>query len=81
IPDPLANAPNTPLGNEVIFAKKEFENSPLDRVLEQKQVGQAWSEKPVKFNYDANADGEVKKYTATFDYSTFVSEIVLSSVG
>ncbi|WP_228390969.1 MULTISPECIES: DUF6443 domain-containing protein, partial [unclassified Chryseobacterium] len=28
IPDPLANAPNTPLGNEVIFAKKEFENSP-----------------------------------------------------
>ncbi|MBD3903567.1 RHS repeat-associated core domain-containing protein [Chryseobacterium sp. Ch-15] len=81
VPNPLTNAANTPLGNEIIFAKKEFENSPLDRVLEQKQVGQAWGDKPVKFNYDANLDGEVKKYTATFNYSTFVSEIVLSSVG
>ncbi|MEG1667898.1 DUF6443 domain-containing protein [Chryseobacterium sp.] len=78
VPNPLSNAPNTPLGNEIIFAKKEFENSPLDRVLEQKQVGQAWSNKPVKFNYDVNADGDVKKYTATFNYSTFVSDIVLS---
>ncbi|WP_411812418.1 DUF6443 domain-containing protein [Chryseobacterium scophthalmum] len=78
VPNPLANAPNTPLGNEIIFAKKEFENSPLERVLEQKQVGQAWSDKPVKFNYDVNADGEVKKYTAAFNYSTFTSSIILS---
>ena len=81
VTDPTANAVNTPLGNEIIFSKKEFEASPLDRVLEQKQVGTAWSSKPVKFEYDANADGEVKKYTATFNYSNFTSEIVLSSAG
>ncbi|MCD1117458.1 DUF6443 domain-containing protein [Chryseobacterium turcicum] len=79
VPNPLANASNTPLGNEVIFAKKEFENSPLDRILEQKQVGQAWSDKPVKFNYDANIDGEVKKFTATFDYTNLESKLTLST--
>jgi len=62
VTNPLGNATQTDIyGSEIIFSKKEFENSPFNRVLEQKQVGQAWSDKPVKFNYDANADGEVKK--------------------
>ncbi|MCD0479264.1 RHS repeat-associated core domain-containing protein [Chryseobacterium sp. LC2016-29] len=79
---PLDHASNPNIyGSEKIYAEKILENSPLDRVLEQKQVGQAWSDKPVKFNYDANADGEVKKYTATFNYSNFESEISLSSTG
>ncbi|MCD0457823.1 DUF6443 domain-containing protein, partial [Chryseobacterium sp. LC2016-27] len=79
---PLDIASNPDIyGSEKIYAEKLLENSPLDRVLEQKQVGTAWADKPIKFNYDANADGEVKKYTATFNYSTFTSEIVLSSVG
>ncbi|WEK70991.1 MAG: DUF6443 domain-containing protein [Candidatus Chryseobacterium colombiense] len=79
ITNPLANAVNTPLGNEIIFAKKEFEASPLDRVLEQKQVGAAWADKPVKLGYSANTDGEVKKYTATFDAASFTASITLSA--
>ncbi|MDY0930773.1 DUF6443 domain-containing protein [Chryseobacterium sp. CFBP8996] len=80
VPDPLTNAPNSPLGNEIIFAKTEFENSPLSRVLEKKQVGTAWSDKPIKLGYDANAYGEVRKYTASFNYSNFQSSISLSTV-
>ncbi|WP_175620826.1 DUF6443 domain-containing protein [Chryseobacterium schmidteae] len=82
VTNPLGNATQTDIyGSEIIFSKKEFENSPLDRVLEQKHVGQSWNDKPVKFNYDANADGEVKKYTATFNYSNFESSISLSTSG
>jgi len=77
--DPLANATQTEIyGSEIIFAKKEFDHSPLDRVMEQKQVGTAWSSKPVKFEYDFNADGEVKKYEAAFDYTSSQSSISLS---
>ncbi|QYK17385.1 hypothetical protein K0U91_04445 [Chryseobacterium chendengshani] len=82
VTNPLSNATQTDIyGSEKIYAEKLLESSPLDRVMEQKQVGTAWSSKPVKFEYDANADGEVRKYTATFNYSTFTSEIVLSTVG
>lgn len=73
--DPLANAPATPYGTEKIYAEKQLENSPLDRILSQKQVGNAWNDKPIQFGYDANIDGEVQKYTATFDYTTFTSSI------
>lgn len=78
IPDPLANVSSTPYGSEKIYSEKILENSPLDRVLAQKQVGNAWDNKPVQFGYDANADGEVKKYTATFNYTTFTSSLTLS---
>ncbi|WP_312079463.1 DUF6443 domain-containing protein, partial [Chryseobacterium sp.] len=81
VPSPLSNATNTPYGTEKIYAEKTLENSPLDRVLSQKQLGEAWNDKPVTFGYDANIDGEVKKYVATFDYETFMSSIVLSSTG
>ncbi|MDV7699179.1 RHS repeat-associated core domain-containing protein [Chryseobacterium soli] len=65
VPTPLANATQPDLyGSEKIYAEKTLENSPLDRILEQRQVGNAWSDKPVKFNYDANVSGEVIKYTA-----------------
>ncbi|MDR6464848.1 DUF6443 domain-containing protein, partial [Chryseobacterium sediminis] len=74
---PLGVYPNT-YGNEKIYSEKVFENSPLDRILEQKQVGNAWDNKPVQFGYDANADGEVKKYTATFNYTNFTSQLTLS---
>ncbi|MCW1961003.1 RHS repeat-associated core domain-containing protein [Chryseobacterium viscerum] len=78
ITDPLANVSSTPYGSEKIYSEKILENSPLDRVLAQKQVGNAWDNKPVQFGYDANADGEVKKYTATFNYTTFTSSLTLS---
>ncbi len=73
--DPLANVTSTPYGSEKIYAEKQLENSPLDRILSQKQVGNAWNDKPVQFGYDANVDGEVKKYTTSFNYSTFESSI------
>ncbi len=73
--DPLANVTSTPYGSEKIYAEKQLENSPLDRILSQKQVGNAWNDKPVQFGYDANIDGEVKKYTTSFNYSTFESSI------
>ncbi|PUV24416.1 DUF6443 domain-containing protein [Sphingobacterium athyrii] len=64
VSNPLANATQPFIyGSEKIYAEKIFENSPLDRVLEQKQVGIAWNDKPVKFDYDANIAGEVKKFT------------------
>ncbi|MFS4472153.1 DUF6443 domain-containing protein [Chryseobacterium sp. T20] len=76
---PLSNATQPGLyGSEKIYSEKIFENSPLDRVLAQKQVGTAWDNKPVQFGYDVNADGEVKKYNATFNYTTFTSQLTLS---
>jgi len=78
--DPLANVTSTPYGSEKIYAEKQLENSPLDRILSQKQVGNAWDNKPVQFDYDANADGEVKKYVTTIDQPTFKSSIPISSI-
>jgi len=45
------------------FAHKTLENSPLDRILNQKNPGSDWQSKPVVFGYEANVTGEVKKYT------------------
>ena len=80
IPSPLANATQPDIyGSEKIYAEKILENSPLDRIRQQIQVGTDWSNKPVSFNYDANIDGEVKKFTATFNYTTFESALNISN--
>ncbi|MBK1896674.1 DUF6443 domain-containing protein [Chryseobacterium paridis] len=68
VPTPLSNATQVGIyGQEKIYAEKSLENSPLDRILEQKQVGTAWNNKPIKFEYDANVSKDyVRKYeTAT----------------
>jgi RHS repeat-associated protein len=66
VPTPLANATNTPYGSEKIYAEKILENSPLDRIQQQIQVGNDWSSKPVKFDYDANVwEDYVRKYETT----------------
>lgn len=65
------NSGNFPVGDptglytgEKPFSEKILENSPLDRILLQKQVGTAWSNKPVQFGYDANTvQDAVKKYS------------------
>ncbi|WP_345988321.1 DUF6443 domain-containing protein [Chryseobacterium sp. Chry.R1] len=71
VPNPLNNSIQVGIyGQEKIYAEKTLENSPLDRLLEQKQVGTAWSDKPVKFQYDANVHEDyVRKYkpTTTWD--------------
>jgi len=52
--------------NERAFSEKVLENSPLDRIQQQIQVGTDWSTKPVKFSYDANTVADrVKKFTTS----------------
>jgi len=76
---PLDYASNPAVyGTEKFYSEKTLENSPLDRIQQHIQVGNEWSAKPVKFDYGANIDGEVKKYVATFNYSNFSSLITLS---
>jgi RHS repeat-associated protein len=62
---PLGNAFST-YGSEKIFAEKVLENSPLDRIQQQIQVGNDWTGKPVKFDYQFNtAADKVRKFTTT----------------
>jgi RHS repeat-associated protein len=65
IPTSLANAPSV-YGSEKIYAEKVLENSPLDRIQQQIQVGNDWTGKPVKFDYDTNIwEDYVRKYKTT----------------
>ncbi|WP_276967501.1 DUF6443 domain-containing protein, partial [Chryseobacterium sp.] len=79
IPDPLNNLAATPYGgSEKIYSEKVIENSPLDRVLEQKQVGNDWNGKSVKFGYDANGFNEVYQYITTTSWIDGATKSVLS---
>ncbi|KAA0128366.1 RHS repeat-associated core domain-containing protein [Chryseobacterium sp. SN22] len=65
--------------NEKPFSEKILENSPLDRILQQKQVGMAWDTKPVQFGYDANTTQDaVKKYTTATTWVDGATSSVLS---
>ncbi|WP_228455402.1 DUF6443 domain-containing protein, partial [Chryseobacterium sp. Tr-659] len=77
---PLGVYPTT-YGNEKIYSEKKFENSPLDRILEQKQVGNAWDTKPVKLGYDTNGFNEVYRYTITTNWVDGATKSVLSAPG
>jgi len=61
------------------FSHKELELSPLDRINKQYQVGNDWSTKPIDFKYEANGATEVKKFIATFNYSTFTSSLSIAT--
>jgi RHS repeat-associated protein len=76
VPTPLANAPSV-YGSEKIYAEKVLENSPLDRIQQQIQVGNDWSNKPVKFGYDTNAEYEVYKFTTN---TTWTNNATLSTL-
>ncbi|WP_146942136.1 DUF6443 domain-containing protein, partial [Chryseobacterium hagamense] len=77
---PLANAPAV-YGAEKIYSEKILENSPLDRIQQQIQVGTQWADKPVNFTYDANADGEVTRYTVSTTWADGSTQSLLSSSG
>ncbi len=64
-PDGVGAAGEVYEQNGRLFAEKKFENSPLDRLLEQTAPGDAWNGRPVKFGYDTNTSNEVRKYTTT----------------
>lgn len=63
---------------EKIFTEKFFENSPIDRVLQQKTAGTQWDTHPLQYTYEFNNGDEVKRYTATFNYDNNEAKIVLS---
>ncbi|PRA94560.1 sugar-binding protein, partial [Chryseobacterium sp. MYb7] len=76
-PTPLGNA-STVYGNEKIYSEKELEKSPLDRILEQKQVGNDWNGKSIKFGYEANStDDKVRKFIAP---TTWVNDATQSGI-
>ncbi|MGN7759735.1 DUF6443 domain-containing protein, partial [Chryseobacterium sp. 22532] len=77
---PLANAPSV-YGSEKIYAEKILENSPLDRIQQQVQVGNDWSNKPIKFQYDTNVNGEVFQFTTNTTWVNNATSSVLSLPG
>ena len=74
----VKSSATTYYGDNFAFGHSNLEASPLDRVLSQVQPGTDWQAHPVTFNYDANVDGEVRKFTAIFNYTTFESQLTLS---
>ncbi|SDJ39643.1 DUF6443 domain-containing protein [Chryseobacterium jejuense] len=63
------------------FAHKTLENSPLNRVLNQNSPGNDWKNKPVVFGYEANVQGEVKKYTTVTTWPDGATSSELSISG
>ncbi|WP_172279057.1 DUF6443 domain-containing protein [Chryseobacterium sp. LAM-KRS1] len=62
VPYPVADATNF-YGGEKTYTEKTLEKSPLERVLDQRQVGNAWNNKPITFGYDINSLADhVKQY-------------------
>ncbi|ROH98159.1 DUF6443 domain-containing protein [Chryseobacterium daecheongense] len=78
-PSPLGNA-TAIYGSEKIYSEKVLESSPLDRPLQQIQVGNAWSNKPVNLQYDLNSNADqVKNYitTTTWDATNKIYNVSL----
>ncbi|MDO5614812.1 MAG: DUF6443 domain-containing protein [Cruoricaptor ignavus] len=79
--NPLQNV-SAIYGNEKIYSEQILENSPLNRVLGQIQVGNDWQNKPINFDYDANTTTDaVKKYTTTTTWNQGVTNSTLSISG
>ncbi|MBB4808298.1 RHS repeat-associated protein [Chryseobacterium defluvii] len=77
VPFPVADATGIYNG-EKTYSEKILEDSPLDRVQQQIQVGNDWSGKPVTFDYGANTAGDaVKKYVTS---TAWVNVITLSTL-
>ncbi|ASK32356.1 sugar-binding protein [Chryseobacterium sp. T16E-39] len=65
VPLPISDPTGVYPAAEKVYAEKELEKSPLERILEQRQVGTAWATKPVLFGYLANTTTDVRKYITT----------------
>lgn len=85
---PVADPGNIYAG-EKIFSEKQFESSPLNKIKQLTQPGNAWSTKPVQYSEVANKQADqVKKYetvttwdTANKIYTSTVSQVSLYSEG
>jgi RHS repeat-associated protein len=54
------------------YSEKEFDGSPLNRVMKQAAPGEAWglgNDHEIQFDYDANVTGEVKIYGVTTSFA------------
>ena len=80
VPNPQGNASSV-YGSEKIFAEKVLENSPLDRIQQQIQVGNDWANKPVTFQYDTNVNGEVFQFATNTTWVNNATSSVLSLPG
>lgn len=79
--NPLENVTSTPYGTEKIYSERVLEASPLDRIQQQVQVGNAWSNKPVAFGYETNTATEVKKFVTTTTWPNNATSSVLTQSG
>ena len=59
------------------FSHQVLESSPLDRIQQQIQPGNAWSAKPVTFDYNTNSDTEVYKFITSTTWSNSATLSVL----
>ncbi len=65
------------------FSQKEFETSPLNRILKQAAPGEDWKlgiGNEIEFGYQANTGSEVKKYEVTLSFAnnTYTPTLVLN---
>ncbi|MFC0343730.1 DUF6443 domain-containing protein [Epilithonimonas hispanica] len=79
--NPLSTVTSTPYGSEKIYSEKVLENSPLDRIQQQVQVGNDWSNKPVNFAYGTNTATEVKKFITTTSWTNNATNSTLTQSG
>ncbi|MEN4762851.1 DUF6443 domain-containing protein, partial [Chryseobacterium sp. C39-AII1] len=77
---PLSNAPAV-YGSEKIYSENVLESSPLSKVLQQINVGTQWASKPINFGYEANAAGEVDKFTVSTSWENGATKSVLTKSG
>lgn len=66
---------------EKIFSEKILENSSLEKILQQIQVGTDWSSKPIKFDYDSNISGQVTKYSTNTIWENNATKSMASNAG
>lgn len=78
--NPLANVTST-YGTEKVYSEKVLEVSPLDRIQQQVQVGNDWSNKPVNFAYGTNTATEVKKFITTTSWTNNATNSTLTQSG
>ncbi|SDQ64609.1 RHS repeat-associated core domain-containing protein [Chryseobacterium soldanellicola] len=68
-------------GPEKIYTEKILESSPLDRVLEQRQVGNAWNDKPMTMEYGTNVSGDVNKYVVVTSWASGATSSAINLSG
>ncbi|AZB24292.1 RHS repeat-associated core domain-containing protein [Chryseobacterium bernardetii] len=78
---PLSNATDPEIyGSEKIYSETVIENSPLNRIKQEKPLGIAWDGKSVQFGYDVNIfEDYVRKYETITEWDP-INKVYKSSV-